>query len=154
MKSLKNCFEPCSATKAILQQRYLGTEFIVYFLVFLLFVVILSQVVKHFIKFLQFLICFLLCLPYHLLWCASFKILRIFGMKTYGNWRQRNEIEWCFSDVVHFCFTCALLFTFSFFFFFLPLCPKALSVKNLSIQRQIDSKQRTLKWTGSRTVHV
>lgn len=112
-----------------------------------------SQVVKHFIKFLQFLICFLLCLPYHLLWCASFKILRIFGMKTYGNWRQRNEIEWCFSDVVHFCFTCALLFTFSFFFF-LPLCPKALSVKNLSIQRQIDSKQRTLKWTGSRTVHV
>lgn len=155
MKSLKNCFEPCSATKAIFQQRYLGTEFVVYFFVFLLFVVILSQVVKHFIKFLQFLICFLLCLPYHLLCCASFKILRIFGMKTYGNLRQRNEIEWCFSDVVHFCFTCALLFTLSFFLsFFTTVHPKALSVKNLSIQRQIDSKQLTLKWTGSRTVHV
>lgn len=60
-----------------------------------------------------------------------------------------SQMWYTFVSLVPFC----LLFL-SFFFFFTTVHPKALSVKNLSIQRQIDSKQLTLKWTGSRTVHV
>lgn len=56
-----------------------------------------------------------------------------------------SQMWYTFVSLVPFCLP---------FFFFLPLYPKALSVKNLSIQRQIDSKQLTLKWTGSRTIHV
>lgn len=58
-----------------------------------------------------------------------------------------SQMWYTFVSLVPFCLP-------FLFFFFLPLYRKALFVKKLSIQRHIDSKQLTLKWTGSRTVHV
>lgn len=68
-KSLKNCFEPCSAAKVTLQEGVFRTGFITYVFIFLFLVICLHW--RHSITFIL-LIRFLLCLLYHILCCASF----------------------------------------------------------------------------------